>query len=147
MVGEAENEGVRQVEKWDFSSSSGENEVFAFDDSFGAIDPKARGSPALEVKELDELPEQWRRGKIAWLCKELPAHKPAALIRILNAQRKWVTQEDVTYVAVHCMRIRENETGFKVNTIFHIFVNLSFLLKVFFCHLSYSFTWIMGFIS
>ncbi|KAM7479218.1 hypothetical protein LguiA_027431 [Lonicera macranthoides] len=114
VVGEAENEGVREAEKWDFSSSIGENEVFDFDDSFGAIDLKARGSPSLEVKELDELPEQWRRGKIAWLCKELPAHKPTTLIRILNAQKKWVTQEDATYVTVHCMRIRENETGFKV---------------------------------
>ncbi|TVU28143.1 hypothetical protein EJB05_19652, partial [Eragrostis curvula] len=29
-------------------------------------------SPELEVFELEELPEQWRRSRIAWLCKELP---------------------------------------------------------------------------
>lgn len=71
-------------------------------------------APEMEVKELEELPEQWRRSKLAWLCKELPAHKAGTLVRILNAQRKWMTQEDATYLAVHCMRIRENETGFRV---------------------------------
>lgn len=71
-------------------------------------------APDIEVKELDELPEQWRRSKLAWLCKELPAHKAGTLVRILNAQRKWLKQEDATYLAVHCMRIRENETGFRV---------------------------------
>ncbi|KAJ6821120.1 pentatricopeptide repeat-containing protein OTP51, chloroplastic [Iris pallida] len=71
-------------------------------------------SPPLEVKELEELPEQWRRSKIAWLCKELPPHKPATMARILNGQKKWITQEDVTYVALHCMRIRENEAGYRV---------------------------------
>ncbi|KAL7600758.1 hypothetical protein Lser_V15G24701 [Lactuca serriola] len=93
-----------------------DNEVFNFDASFVSnVDSKNKHlSPSLDVKELDELPEQWRRSKLAWLCKELPAHKPATLIRILNAQRKWVNQEDMTYVAVHCMRIRENETGFRV---------------------------------
>ncbi|XP_068647746.1 pentatricopeptide repeat-containing protein OTP51, chloroplastic isoform X2 [Aristolochia californica] len=70
--------------------------------------------PLYEVKELEELPEQWRRSRLAWLCKELPAHKPATLIRILNGQRKWMRQEDVTYVVVHCMRIRENDTSFRV---------------------------------
>lgn len=94
-----------------------ETKVFKFDASFGtsSVDSKNLNlSPSLDVKELDELPEQWRRSKLAWLCKELPSHKPATLSRILNAQRKWVNQEDMTYVAVHCMRIRENETGFRV---------------------------------
>ncbi|WOL09507.1 pentatricopeptide repeat-containing protein OTP51, chloroplastic [Canna indica] len=71
-------------------------------------------SPELEVKELEELPEQWRRSKIAWLCKELPSYKHSTFVRILNAQRNWITQEDATYVAVHCMRIRENEASFRV---------------------------------
>ncbi|KAG9457011.1 hypothetical protein H6P81_001519 [Aristolochia fimbriata] len=71
-------------------------------------------APHCEVKELEELPEQWRRSRLAWLCKELPAHKPATLIRILNGQRKWMRQEDATYVIVHCMRIRENDTSFRV---------------------------------
>lgn len=71
-------------------------------------------SPEMEVKDLSELPEQWRRARVAWLCKELPAHKAGTLVRILNAQKKWMRQEDATYVAVHCLRIRENETGFRV---------------------------------
>ncbi|KVH93256.1 pentatricopeptide repeat-containing protein At2g15820, chloroplastic [Cynara cardunculus var. scolymus] len=94
-----------------------ETKVFTFDASFGtsSVDSKNLNvSPSLDVKELDELPEQWRRSKLAWLCKELPSHNPATVIRILNAQRKWVNQEDMTYLAVHCMRIRENETGFRV---------------------------------
>lgn len=77
-------------------------------------DLKKVNSPPFEVKELGELPEQWRRSKLAWLCKELPAHKQSVLVRVLNAQRKWVRQEDATYLVVHCMRIRENETGFRV---------------------------------
>ncbi|KAF8408136.1 hypothetical protein HHK36_007278 [Tetracentron sinense] len=91
-----------------------EREAFDFDAGSVANEVKRFPSPAFEVRELEELPEQWRRSKLAWLCKELPSHKPATLIRILNAQRKWVSQEDSTYVAVHCMRIRENEAGFRV---------------------------------
>ncbi|KAI3774749.1 hypothetical protein L1987_49311 [Smallanthus sonchifolius] len=101
-------------ENWEFDI---DNESFNFDACFGpSIDDSKnlKSAPSIDVKELDELPEQWRRSKLAWLCKELPSHKPATLVRILNAQRKWVNQEDMTYVAVHCMRIRENETGFRV---------------------------------
>lgn len=71
-------------------------------------------SPELEVPELEELPEQWRRSRIAWLCKELPAYKHSTFTRILNAQRKWLTQDDATYVAVHCLRIRNNDAAFRV---------------------------------
>ncbi|XP_015874239.3 pentatricopeptide repeat-containing protein At2g15820, chloroplastic [Ziziphus jujuba] len=100
-------------ENWGFSNVD-EREPFDYERSFASTDLKHLESPELEVKELEELPEQWRRSKLAWLCKELPAHKPATLVRILNAQKKWVRQEDATYVAVHCMRIRENEAGFRV---------------------------------
>lgn len=90
--------------------------VFDSDNSESRLgnDTEEFDAPRLEVKELAELPEQWRRSKVAWLCKELPTHKHGTLVRILNAQRKWLTQEYATYVAVHCMRIREHETGFKV---------------------------------
>ncbi|KAL6634976.1 hypothetical protein ACP70R_027647 [Stipagrostis hirtigluma subsp. patula] len=71
-------------------------------------------SPELKVFELEELPEQWRRSRIAWLCKELPAYKHSTLTRILNAQRKWITQDDATYVVVHCLRIRNNDAAFRV---------------------------------
>jgi hypothetical protein len=72
-------------------------------------------SPDLDVIQLEELPEQWRRARIAWLCKELPAHKQSTFVRILNDQRKWITQDDATYVTFHCMRIRENESAFRVS--------------------------------
>ncbi|CAN1307295.1 Pentatricopeptide repeat-containing protein At2g15820, chloroplastic [Linum perenne] len=87
---------------------------FKFDGDGGSKDLKHLDSPDVEVKELEELPEQWRRARLAWLCKELPAHKAGTVVRILNAQRKWIRQDDVTYVVVHCTRIRENEVAFKV---------------------------------
>lgn len=71
-------------------------------------------TPTVEVSELEDIPDQWRRARLAWLCKELPAHKTPTVVRILNAQRKWFRQEDGTYIAVHCMRIRENEAAFRV---------------------------------
>ncbi|KDP38241.1 hypothetical protein JCGZ_04884 [Jatropha curcas] len=104
--------------KWDLSSNENESDVFKYEGDLGhsgaGWDLKHIDSPALEVKELEELPEQWRRARLAWLCKQLPAHKAGTLVRILNAQKKWMRQEDATYIAVHCMRIRENETGFRV---------------------------------
>lgn len=101
-------------QNWDFSIDSESEAAFEFDQNVGSLDLKHSGAPALDVKELGELPEQWRRSRLAWLCKELPGHKGGTLDRILNAQRKWMTQEDATYVVVHCTRIRENEAGFKV---------------------------------
>ncbi|GMJ05608.1 ORGANELLE TRANSCRIPT PROCESSING 51 [Hibiscus trionum] len=108
-------ENVSEEEKR--GSSNHENEAFAFEDGDGVFagdDMKRLAAPVIEVKELEELPEQWRRSKLAWLCKELPSHKAGTLVRILNAQKKWLKQEEATYLAVHCMRIRENETGFQV---------------------------------
>ncbi|XP_057965862.1 pentatricopeptide repeat-containing protein At2g15820, chloroplastic [Malania oleifera] len=112
LAGEAASAVVAE-EIWDFCATR-ETEGFEFDECFASTDMKHLESPSLEVKELDELPEQWRRRKLAWLCKELPLHKASTLTRILNAQRKWLRQEDATYVAVHCTRIRENEAGFRV---------------------------------
>ncbi|KAK4758513.1 hypothetical protein SAY87_019814 [Trapa incisa] len=93
--------------------SGGEEGIFDFD-AKQLVPPPPSPSAELEVKELEELPEQWRRTKLAWLCKELPAHKSGTVVRVLNAQRKWMRQEDATYVVAHCIRIRENETAFKV---------------------------------
>lgn len=109
-------------------ADSTDNESFNFDASFESPELKKQvKSLPLEVRELEELPEQWRRTKLAWLCKELPAHKASMLVRILNAQRKWIRQEDGTYVTVHCMRIRENETGFRV--LFESYSRVSFLFS------------------
>ncbi|XP_060169729.1 pentatricopeptide repeat-containing protein At2g15820, chloroplastic isoform X2 [Lycium barbarum] len=88
---------------------------FNFDDScFDTTKLKKFEIPAIEVSEIEDIPDQWRRSRFAWLCKELPAHKRPIIVRILNAQRKWFRQHDGTYVAVHCMRIRENEADFRV---------------------------------
>ncbi|XP_016505903.1 pentatricopeptide repeat-containing protein At2g15820, chloroplastic [Nicotiana tabacum] len=95
-------------------SSSGFPESFNFDESFDSTELKKFETPAVEVSELEDIPDQWRRSRLAWLCKELPAHKTPTMVRILNAQRKWLKQEDATYIAVHCMRIRENEAAFRV---------------------------------
>ncbi|CAM8998456.1 unnamed protein product [Rhodiola kirilowii] len=74
----------------DFSPDPTEAESFNFDKTYSDdTDLKHLPSPELQINDLDELPEQWRRGK-------------------------WMTQEDITYVAGHCMRIRQNETAFKV---------------------------------
>ncbi|XP_028765829.1 pentatricopeptide repeat-containing protein At2g15820, chloroplastic [Neltuma alba] len=102
-----------EQEPWDLSTLR-ETEAFDFDKCSAATDLKHLSTPDLEVKDLSELPEQWRRARLAWLCKELPAHKAGTLVRILNGQKKWMRQDDATYVVVHCMRIRENETGFRV---------------------------------
>ncbi|KAM6559113.1 hypothetical protein CsatA_028352 [Cannabis sativa] len=113
FVEHLENEPTEEEDGGGFGSFP-ESEPFDSEEKFSSVDMKHLSAPVLEMKELDELPEQWRRSKLAWLCKELPAHKTGTLVRILNAQKKWLTQEDTTYLAVHCMRIRENETGFKV---------------------------------
>ncbi|KAG6406536.1 hypothetical protein SASPL_134140 [Salvia splendens] len=96
-----------------FYGENGE-ENFGFNSSFELAEVKRFQSPVVEVKELEELPDQWRRSRLAWLCKELPAHRAPTFIRLLNAQRKWIMQDDCTYIAVHCMRIRENESAFRV---------------------------------
>ncbi|KAK4709121.1 hypothetical protein R3W88_030046 [Solanum pinnatisectum] len=101
-------------DKWDPISASGFAESFNFDDSFDSVELKKFETQAVEVRELEDIPDQWRRARLAWLCKELPAHKTPTMVRILNGQRKWIRQEDGTFVAVHCMRIRENEAAFRV---------------------------------
>ncbi|KAK2665167.1 hypothetical protein Ddye_003741 [Dipteronia dyeriana] len=88
-------------------------------------------APSLEVKELEELPEQWRRTKLALFCKELPAlnfgsgkgrscpssdydSKFSNYFNILDAASEWLRQEDATYAVVHGMRIGESEAAFRV---------------------------------
>lgn len=63
---------------------------------------------------MEDLPENWRRSKLAWLCKELPALKRPTQIRLLNAQKKWMRQEDATYVAHHFLRIRLHDSAYSV---------------------------------
>ncbi|KAK9667425.1 hypothetical protein RND81_14G255200 [Saponaria officinalis] len=68
----------------------------------------------LDVIELSDLPENWKRSRLAWLCKELPSHKTPTISRLLNAQKKWMRHQDASYVALHCLRIRENQAAFSV---------------------------------
>ncbi|PON49193.1 Homing endonuclease, LAGLIDADG [Parasponia andersonii] len=115
FVEQLENEAtVEGEEEAGYVGSFPKSEPFDAEKKFDSVELKHLSAPELEVKELDELPEQWRRSKLAWLCKELPGHKLGTLVRMLNAQKKWLTQEGATYVVVHCVRIRENETGFRV---------------------------------
>ncbi|KAK7310394.1 hypothetical protein RJT34_07875 [Clitoria ternatea] len=94
-----------------------DTDTYRFDRSSAATaeaESKRLRGPEVDVVELSEVPDEWRRARVAWLCKELPAHKAGTLVRILNAQRKWLKQEDATYILMHCLRIRENETAFRV---------------------------------
>ncbi|GAU12240.1 hypothetical protein TSUD_02080 [Trifolium subterraneum] len=101
------------ADHWILHEEPPENDFFHFPVE-PEPDEKRLPRPEVEVMELSEVPELWRRSRVAWLCKELPAHKAGTLIRILNAQRKWLRQEDATYIIMHCLRIRENETAFRV---------------------------------
>ncbi|WCJ33775.1 Pentatricopeptide repeat-containing protein At2g15820 chloroplastic [Euphorbia peplus] len=91
--------------------SENDREDFSFDGDLGL---RHVDESTVEVKALEELPEQWRRSRLAWLCKQLPAHKSGTLLRILNGQKKWMRQDDATYLVVHCLRVRENEAAFRV---------------------------------
>lgn len=113
-----------ETEPYENPDSGGKEGLFDFDAKL-LVPPPPSPSADLEVKELEELPEQWRRTKLAWLCKELPAHKSGTVVRVLNAQRKWLRQEDAIYVVAHCMRIRENETAFKVYSVVRVVSNCS----------------------
>ncbi|XP_045831940.1 pentatricopeptide repeat-containing protein At2g15820, chloroplastic-like [Trifolium pratense] len=101
------------TDQWVLHEDLPEHDFFHFEVEPEA-DQKRLPRPEVEVMELSEVPELWRRSRVAWLCKELPAHKAGTLIRILNAQRKWLRQEDATYIIMHCLRIRENDTAFRV---------------------------------
>ncbi|KAE8669677.1 glycine-rich family protein [Hibiscus syriacus] len=67
------------------------SESFAFEDGDEALvgdDMKRLEAPVIEFKELEEFPEQWRRSKLAWLCKELPAQKAGTLPKTLSTVDK-----------------------------------------------------------
>ncbi|KAK3195680.1 hypothetical protein Dsin_026990 [Dipteronia sinensis] len=66
--------------------------VFGYRSGDGSNETRHLGSLSLEVKE------QCRRSKLAWLCKELPALKAYRVVNILDAARKWLRQEDATYI-------------------------------------------------
>ncbi|CAN1278372.1 Pentatricopeptide repeat-containing protein At2g15820, chloroplastic [Linum perenne] len=93
---------------WDLCNEHrGTNLVFEGGDEVTRLDLK-------DLSEEVELPEQRRRERVEWLCKELPTLKYGNLVRILNAQRKWITQDDSAYVVAHCTGIRGNDAAFQV---------------------------------
>jgi hypothetical protein len=112
---EDEDDGDEDAEVEEEEEEAGEGLFQGEAWAAGADERDAVRSPELQVFELEELPEQWRRSRIAWLCKELPAYKHSTFTRILNAQRKWINQDDATYIAVHCLRIRNNDAAFRVS--------------------------------
>ncbi|KAK7308575.1 hypothetical protein VNO77_42194 [Canavalia gladiata] len=63
-----------------------DNEAYRFDRSSSpaaeATELKKLRGPEVEVVELRDVPEEWRRARVAWLCKELPAHKAGTLPRL-----------------------------------------------------------------
>ncbi|KAL2931320.1 hypothetical protein RDABS01_036730 [Bienertia sinuspersici] len=71
-------------------------------------------APVVEGMELDEFPENWRRSKLAWLCKELGCQKTPTIIRLLNAQKKWMRHQDASFVVRHFLRIRLYHPAFSV---------------------------------
>lgn len=71
-------------------------------------------TPVVEVMELEEFPENWRRSKLAWLCKELGCQKSPTLVRLLNAQKKWMRQQDASFIVLHFLRIRLYHPAFLV---------------------------------
>ncbi|TXG64451.1 hypothetical protein EZV62_011445 [Acer yangbiense] len=128
----ANEDSSSEEEEWvNEKSGGGEGGSFEFDvGAAGSEMIRHMVAPSLEVKELEELPEQWRRSKLALLCKELPAlssgsgrgrrcpssdddSKILNYCKILNAASKWVRQEDTTYAVVHGMRIGEYEAAFR----------------------------------
>ncbi|KAI3920691.1 hypothetical protein MKW92_021052 [Papaver armeniacum] len=68
-------------------------------------------SPVIEVKELEELPEQWRGTRIAWLCKELPSHKPPSALKTSKCTEK---MDYSGRCFIRCVK-RDNETAFSGN--------------------------------
>eukprot|EP00252_Welwitschia_mirabilis_P027415 TRINITY_DN9393_c0_g1_i1.p1 TRINITY_DN9393_c0_g1~~TRINITY_DN9393_c0_g1_i1.p1 ORF type:complete len:781 (-),score=136.46 TRINITY_DN9393_c0_g1_i1:645-2987(-) len=67
-----------------------------------------------DTKELEDFPEEWRRRKIAWLCKHLVGRDSVQVVELLNKQRKWIQMEDSKYIINHFLRLRENNTSYSV---------------------------------
>ncbi|KAK0582297.1 hypothetical protein LWI29_023861 [Acer saccharum] len=99
-------------EEWDYWGSREEGSLWFDLGVAGSEMIRHMGAPSLKVKELEELPGEWRRSKLTRLCKEFPALACVQgsyfdTFRILDEERKWLRQEDATYVVVHFIRIGE----------------------------------------
>ncbi|KAK1555155.1 hypothetical protein Q3G72_022598 [Acer saccharum] len=115
----ASEDSSSEEEEWDYWGGGKEGSL-SFDLGVAGSEMiRHMGAPSLKVKELEELPGEWRRSKLTWLCKELPAlafvqRRFFYSFSILNATRKWLRQEDATYVVVHFIRIGEYEAAHSV---------------------------------
>nr|XP_024399753.1 pentatricopeptide repeat-containing protein OTP51, chloroplastic-like isoform X1 [Physcomitrium patens]PNR38285.1 hypothetical protein PHYPA_021396 [Physcomitrium patens] len=58
--------------------------------------------------------EVWRRKKIGWLCKEIPALRPGGIVTMLNSQRKWIKAVDAKEVVETLMRRDEILRAYRV---------------------------------
>ncbi|KAK0580601.1 hypothetical protein LWI29_003999 [Acer saccharum] len=112
----ASEDSSAEEEEWDYSNSGKEGSLW-FDLGVAGRDMiRHMCAPSLKVKKLEELPGEWRRLKLTWLCKELPAlacvqRSYFDISRILVEERKWLRQEDATYVVAHFIRIGEFEAA------------------------------------
>ncbi|TXG64452.1 hypothetical protein EZV62_011446 [Acer yangbiense] len=91
-------------EEWDYSNGGKEGSLL--------FDLGVAGSEMIRHMGAPSMPGERRRSKLTWLCKELPAlacvqRSYFDIFRILDAARKWLRQEDATYVVVHFIRIGE----------------------------------------
>jgi hypothetical protein len=105
---EGEEKWQRKVREKKARSSSARESEEAPDD-----DPEEAGRGYLHP--TDEDPEEsegeqqggvevWRRKKIGWLCKEIPALRPTGIVTMLNAQRKWIKAVDTKEVVETLVR-------------------------------------------
>ncbi|CAM6122979.1 unnamed protein product [Calypogeia fissa] len=58
--------------------------------------------------------DDWRLKKTAWLCKEIPALRPRAIVTILNEQRTWIKAEDTKYIIEHLLKIDQTLRAHRV---------------------------------
>ncbi|CAN0927795.1 Pentatricopeptide repeat-containing protein At2g15820, chloroplastic [Linum grandiflorum] len=70
----------------------------------------------LSIRHLidEEEPPESRKTRLEWLCKQLPTLRSVDMVRLLNYQKNWITQDDSAYLVSHCTGIRQNEAAFQV---------------------------------
>lgn len=106
---EGEEKWQRKVREKKARSSS----PYDSDDGLDDDDPEEGGKlyTQLNDEDLGESEgeqeggvEVWRRKKIGWLCKEIPALRPTGIVTMLNAQRKWIKAVDTKEVMETLLR-------------------------------------------
>lgn len=56
-------------------------------------------TPAFErYLDREEGGEEWKKRKLNWMLEELVVMRPSPLVKLLNAQRSWISPKDVRYI-------------------------------------------------